>query len=119
MPTEETLGTLLRWWAGDPSDESEARSRYADPVWAWIRRLPAEHEGRRLVKEWRTRCHRLVRKVDGERELRFKAASVVIDVSEEQQRFIAELRRLIEETGLEDESWLVFGRMTLAVNRYL
>ncbi|MFD9268710.1 hypothetical protein ACFWB1_04135 [Streptomyces goshikiensis] len=43
----------------------------------------------------------------------------VIDVPEEQQRFIAELKRLIEETGLEDEARLVFGRMTLAVNRYL
>lgn len=119
LPTEVTLGVLLRWWVGNPADELRSRSSFDNPAWGWIDRLPPDHEGRQLVRAWRSRYRGLERKIDGEREGRSKAPSVVIDLPEEQERFIAELKRLIEKTGLEDEAWLVFGHMTLAVNRYL
>ncbi|MFD5489514.1 MULTISPECIES: hypothetical protein [Streptomyces] len=120
LPTEETLAALLRWWAGDPADESDERSLYGNQhCWSWVRRLPAEHEGRRLVKDWQARHRRLQTKVWQEREFRAKAAPVTIDLPAEQKIFIAELRRLIKKTGLEDEAWLVLGYTFPAVQRYL
>ncbi|MEU6594696.1 hypothetical protein ABZ923_36795 [Streptomyces sp. NPDC046881] len=120
VPTERTLSTLLRWWAGNPADEADdIDETYIEPVWAWIERLPRDHEGRRLATAWRARLRSLARRIELERERVPKAERVVIAVPREQQRFIAELTRLIKLTGLEDELWLMLGSFSSRVERYL
>lgn len=120
LPTRETVSTLLRWWAGDPAMERrDAEEDYfTELTWAWIDRLPQDHEKRRFANEWRTRYQRLVRDIRGEREFRPRAERVTIAVPPEQQRFIEELDALIEKTGLEDELWLLLGGDTPRVERY-
>jgi hypothetical protein len=120
LPTRETVGTLLRWWAGSPEDErpAEPENLFEEPGWAWIDRLPPG-AARQLPIEWRTRYERLVRNVLFERDDRPKAPRVTISVPPEQQRFIDELNALIGETGLQDELWLLFGTRVSRVERYL
>jgi hypothetical protein len=120
LPKAETVSTLLRWWAGDPTIEEPDEDDYLiEPTWAWIDRLPRDHEKRRFASEWRTRYRRLARGILGEREFRARAAPVAIDVPPEQQRFIRELNDLIGKTGLEDELWLLMGPHTPRAERYL
>ncbi|MGW1807167.1 hypothetical protein [Streptomyces sp. NPDC002078] len=119
LPRRETVGTLLRWWVGNPADEDPEATVYSEPSWAWIDRLPAVHEGRQSGIQWRDRYRKLVRKVEGERDFIPKAPRVAIAVPPEQQRLINELKDLISKTGLPDERWLVFGAMTPRVERYL
>ncbi|MFM9625122.1 hypothetical protein ACKI14_45280 [Streptomyces turgidiscabies] len=120
LPKRETVSTLLRWWAGDPTNEDRTLDEYySEPVWSWIDRFPRAHEGRRLAEQWRTRYQRLARDVVGERGFRPRAARVDIAVPPEQQAFIKELNDLIGETGLEDELWLLLGPFCFRVQRYL
>jgi hypothetical protein len=120
LPKAETVSTLLRWWAGDPTLEEPDEDDYLiEPTWAWINRLPRDHEKRRFANEWRTRYQRLARYILFEREFRPRAAHVAIDVPPEQQRFIGELNDLIGKTGLEDELWLLLGTYTPRAERYL
>lgn len=130
LPKGETVSTLVRWWAGNPSDELDLGSpELEDPdyyvdgnaAWFWIHRLPSEHEGRRRGVEWQTRYSRLARDVEFEREFAQREPSVTIAIPPEQQRFINELEGLIGKTGLQgdDERWQVFGALTLRVERYL
>lgn len=120
LPKGETVSTLLRWWAGDPTVEEADEDDYLiEPTWAWINRLPRDHEKRRFANEWRTRYERLARDILFEREFRPRAAHVAIDVPSEQQRFIRELNDLIGKTGLEDELWLLLGTYTARAERYL
>ena len=120
LPKAETVSTLLRWWAGDPTlEKSEEEDYLVEPTWAWINRLPLDHEKRRFAIEWRTRYQRLARDILGEREFRPRAEPVAIDVPPEQLRFIGELHDLIGKTGLEDELWLLLGTHTPRVERYL
>lgn len=120
LPKAETMSTLLRWWVGDPTLEEPDEDDYLiEPTWAWINRLPRDHEKRRFANEWRTRYQRLARDILFEREFRPRAAHVAIDVPPEQQRFIGELNDLIGKTGLEDELWLLLGTYTPRAERYL
>ncbi|MFD5952106.1 hypothetical protein ACFWAZ_39865 [Streptomyces collinus] len=120
LPKAETVSTLLRWWAGDPMIEEPDEDDYlVEPTWAWINRLPRDHEKRRFANEWRTRYQRLARDILGEREFRPRAAQVAIDVPPEQERFIGELNDLIGKTGLADELWLLLGSLTPRAERYL
>ncbi|OEJ36302.1 hypothetical protein [Streptomyces agglomeratus] len=120
LPKRGTVSTLLRWWAGDPTlEESGVDERYLDPIWVWIDRLPWDHEKRSFAEAWRTRYQRLARDVLAERELTPPAERVAIAVPVEQQRFIEELKGLIERTGLKDDLWLLMGSFSYAVERYL
>ncbi|MFD4347454.1 hypothetical protein ACFWQ6_21785 [Streptomyces coelicoflavus] len=121
LPRAKTVSPLLRWWAGDPTLEEPDRSFSLPepPSWAWIDRLPRDHEKRRLANEWQTRYQQLAREILGEREFRPRAAQVAIDVPLEQLRFIRELNDLIDKTGLGDELWLVLGKHAPRVERYL
>lgn len=119
LPTAETVSTLLRWWAGSPADELlELQDDWPRP-WDWIDRLPQHHEGRRLGDQWLARYVRLSRQVRKDRGPLPKAAPVVIGMPEEQRIFIAELRSLIERTGLGSDLWLLFGSGATRVERYL
>ncbi|MDN3262885.1 hypothetical protein QWJ26_24375 [Streptomyces sp. CSDS2] len=120
LPTRETVSTLLRWWAGDPTIEQpeEEEAYFTKLPWAWIGRLPQDHEKRRFANEWRTRYQRLARDILGEREFRPRAERVTIAVPPEQQRFIKELGALVEKAGLEDALWLL-GKDTPRMERYL
>src|ERR1044072_2639194 len=53
-PEAPTGSTLLRWGAGS-RDEERADTPARDPIWGWIQRLPADHEARREVSEWKAR----------------------------------------------------------------
>lgn len=108
LPKPLTVGTLLRWWAGSPGDESGPEDPYADPAWRWMRRLPEEHVGRRLGAEWQARYERLADEVFRLRDSQDRAVPVAIDLPPEQRRFIDALRGLIRETGLDEERWLLF-----------
>ncbi|MEU0759608.1 hypothetical protein ABZ351_08030 [Streptomyces microflavus] len=120
LPKRETVSTLLRWWAGDPTvEDRELDEYYSEPVWSWINRLPRDHEGRRLADQWRARYQRLARDVVGKRRVGPRAARVDIAVPPEQQDFIKELKDLIGKTGLEDELWLLLGSFSFRVERYL
>ncbi|MFJ8199084.1 hypothetical protein [Streptomyces sp. NPDC096152] len=120
LPTMITLMTLLRWWAGDPADETpDPVGRYEQSPWAWLYRLPSVHPGRKLTDEWMIRRTQLAREIENARESRPKTPRVVIAVPSEQERFIGELHDLISKTGLQDDRWLLFGPMALRVERYL
>nr|WP_011265235.1 hypothetical protein [Streptomyces sp. F11]AAX51340.1 unknown [Streptomyces sp. F11] len=120
LPKAETVSTLLRWWAGDPTIEEPDEDDYLiEPTWAWINRLPFGDEKRRFAEDWRTRYQRLARGILDQREFRPRAAQVAIDVPPEQERFIRELNDLIGKTGLEDELWLLLGAHTPRAERYL
>ncbi|MPY38172.1 hypothetical protein FNH09_45290 [Streptomyces adustus] len=121
LPTHKTVGTLLRWWAGNPMDErpAEPEHLHEKPGWAWINRLPVGHEGAELAVEWMTRYERLVRDILFERDYEPRAPRVTISVPPEQQRFITELSALIGETGLQDDRWLLFDTRVSRVERYL
>ncbi|MFJ6076415.1 hypothetical protein ACIQFU_37295 [Streptomyces sp. NPDC093065] len=120
LPTAETISALLRWWVGNPADEVlDLEETYVESTWAWIERLPRDHEGRQLATGWRTRHLGIVRSIEQEREYRPKAQRVTITVPREQERFIAELRKLLQLTGLEDEPWLMLGSYNSRVERYL
>ncbi|WP_461712113.1 hypothetical protein [Streptomyces sp. DSM 41013] len=119
LPTAETVSTLLRWWAGKPADELvELQNDWPHP-WDWIDRLPQQHEGRRLADEWLARYRRVSQQVRRDRGPLIKVAPVGIRIPEEQQIFIAELRGLIEMTGLKTQMWLLFGSDATRVERYL
>ncbi|MEV4046305.1 hypothetical protein [Streptomyces sp. NPDC049744] len=120
LPTAETISALLRWWVGNPADEVPDKDEtYAEPTWAWIERLPRGHEGRRLATEWRMQHASIVRNIEQERDYRPKAQRVTIAVPREQERFIAELHKLLQLTGLENEPWLMLGSYSSRVERYL
>ncbi|MFI5526677.1 hypothetical protein [Streptomyces platensis] len=120
LPTSETISALLRWWAGNPADEVLGLDEtYVESTWAWVERLPRDHEGRRLAAEWRTRHLSIARRIEQEREYRPKAQRVTITAPREQERFITELNNLLQLTGLEDELWLILGSYSSKVERYL
>jgi hypothetical protein len=120
LPKAETVSTLLRWWAGDPTiEEGDDDDYYTEPTWAWIDKLPPDHEKRRFANQWRARYQSLAREVLGEREFTARAERVGIPVPVEQQRFIEELEGLIARTGLEDDLWLLLGASSFAAKRYL
>ncbi|WP_153543395.1 hypothetical protein [Streptomyces sp. RB17] len=121
LPKKETVGTLLRWWAGNPADEqwSSDDLLYAEPAWAWIGWLPADHEGRTLAVQWKDRYTRLVQKVESGRQFTPRAPRVSIAPPPEQQRVIDELKRLLGMTRLDDQLWLIFGSLTFRVESYL
>ncbi|MGM9332614.1 hypothetical protein [Streptomyces murinus] len=121
LPKKETVGTLLRWWAGSPADEQASSDElfYAEPAWAWIDWLPGDHKGRALAVQWRDRYTQLAWAVESEREFTPRAPRVSIAPPPEQQRAIDELKRLIGMTRLDDQLWLIFGRLTFRVEGYL
>ncbi|AWZ07404.1 hypothetical protein DRB96_10415 [Streptomyces sp. ICC1] len=65
------------------------------------------------------RHYRVASEVWVKRSRTSKATPVVISLPAEQRSFIAQLKHLIEMTGLEDEMWLLFGPRSRAVARYL
>lgn len=122
LPYAQTVSTLLRWWAGNPDDEQpDVRSR--DPIWGWIRRLPADHQTRVQANEWRERYRRLARAEAQRRWARARTRNpptpVQIDIPREQQTLIEQIKDMIERTGLEQDMWLLFGSDTLRIERYL
>ncbi|MFD8005226.1 hypothetical protein [Streptomyces mirabilis] len=121
LPKRETVGTLLRWWAGSPADEDpESEDQfYVESAWAWVERLPRDHEGRRAAIHWRDRYLKLVTDVEGAREFTPRAPRVAIAAPPEQHRVSDELKRLFSATGLDDELWRVFGKLTFRVESYL
>jgi hypothetical protein len=118
LPLWRTTSTLLRWWAGNPTEEGEIRpSGSYVPNAEWAERLPLSHEGRRLVDDWWMR-HIELGLVRASEQAE-PAPSVTIAVPAEQKVLIGQLRALIRRTGLEDELWLLFGADTARVERYL
>lgn len=119
LPTEMTVGTLLRWWAGKPDAERAADRNASDPAWGWIERLPDGDDARLLAEEWRRRYQLLSsRKLEVRPKLR-KAPYVRIEVPPEQHAFIEQLKAVIRKTGLIEERWLLFDKQTLRIERYL
>ncbi|WP_116215296.1 hypothetical protein [Streptomyces olivoreticuli] len=119
LPSQATVATLLKWWVGDPLEEEGLADLLEDPHWGWIYRLPSAHEGRKAGLEWRDQYRRLTKAVQGERDKQPAATSVTIPVPNEQQRFIAALRGVLEATGLQETRWLLFGEHTRRVDSYL
>lgn len=121
LPKRETVGTLLRWWAGNPADENPDSEDqfYVEAAWAWVERLPRNHEVRRAAIHWRDRYLKLARDVEGAREFTPRAPRVAIAPPPEQHRVSDELKRLVSATGLDDELWRVFGKLTFRVESYL
>ncbi|MBC2873760.1 MULTISPECIES: hypothetical protein [Streptomyces] len=112
------MGTLLRWWIGDPYAERSARAYLpVFPGWAWLGRLPEGHQGVDVGWEWYDRYVEV--RLYLEELDRPRAEAVSIPVPEEQQRFTAALRDLVESTGLYEERWLIFGDNTRQVEGYL
>lgn len=107
----QTVGTLLRWWAGNPPEESGPIHPWTDLALEWMDRLPAGHAGRKVGAEWRARHERLAREQfeHAGRQFRDKPLPVVIDLPPEQRAYIEALLSLIRQTGLEGEMWLLFG----------
>ncbi|MFF9690973.1 hypothetical protein [Streptomyces sp. NPDC014623] len=122
LPYAMTVSTLLRWWAGNPDDE-RASVYPRDPIWGWIQRLPADHEARAQAIEWKDRYRRLARSEEQRRWARDRTwkstPSVQIDIPREQHILIAQLKNMIERTGLDQDMWLLFGSDTLRIERYL
>ncbi|MGW1192439.1 hypothetical protein [Streptomyces sp. NPDC002559] len=120
LPSSKTVATLIRWWAGDPSAESKMdEDHLSDPVWGWTVLLPRDHPAQKTISNWERRYRDLVRELDEGRVHRPAAAPVRIAIPPEQQKFIDELQRLIDSTGLQDSRWLLFGELNRKVTSYL
>ncbi|MEU7222327.1 hypothetical protein [Streptomyces chrestomyceticus] len=119
LPSHQTLGTLLRWWVGNPADEDPGADDFDHPAWAWMHRLPPSHDGLDQAWTWRTLHAELIMEASEKRRLQGRSPQVSIELPREQQRFIRKLRHLIDSTDLGDAPWLLFGHLASRVERYL
>ncbi|MFH8886784.1 hypothetical protein [Streptomyces californicus] len=122
LPNGMTVSTLLRWWAGNPDEEDpDVRSR--DRIWGWIPRLPAGCDAHAQANEWKQRYLHLARAETKRRSAKNRSwkptAPVQIETPREQHILIAQIKDLIERTGLSQDMWLLFGPETLRIERYL
>ena len=106
VPSPKTLSTLLRWWLGgrDAFRENGEEGDYWEedsswgPEWAWLDLLTTDHRNWSSILGW---MHRRAALAD-ERRPALTAEPVAIPTPPEQDLFIEELRRALQNGGLLD-----------------